>query len=48
MRKDFRAAAPILAPVAAALMVSAFVLYLMLRASGHEVTLAVRKPARKK
>jgi predicted MFS family arabinose efflux permease len=43
MRKDFRAAAPILAPVAAALMVSAFVLYLMLRASGHKVTLTVRK-----
>jgi hypothetical protein len=43
MRKDFRAAAPILAPVAAALMVSAFILYLMLRASGHEVTLTVRK-----
>jgi hypothetical protein len=43
MRKDFRAAAPILAPVAAALMVSAFILYLMLRASGHKVTLTVRK-----
>jgi hypothetical protein len=43
MRKDFRAAAPILAPVAAALMVSAFILYLMLRASGHKVRLTVRK-----
>jgi predicted MFS family arabinose efflux permease len=43
MRKDFRAAAPILAPVAAALMVCAFILYLMMRASGHEVTLTVRK-----
>jgi predicted MFS family arabinose efflux permease len=43
MRKDFRAAAPILAPVAAALMVSAFVLYLILRSSGHKVTLTVRK-----
>jgi hypothetical protein len=43
MRKDFRAAAPILAPVAAALMVCAFILYLMLRASGHKVTLTVRK-----
>jgi hypothetical protein len=43
MRKDFRAAAPILAPVAAALMVSAFILYLMLRASGHKVMLTVRK-----
>jgi hypothetical protein len=43
MRKDFRAAAPILAPVAAALMVCAFILYLMLRASGHKVRLTVRK-----
>jgi hypothetical protein len=43
MRKDFRAAAPILAPIAAALMVSAFILYLMLRASGHKVRLTVRK-----
>jgi hypothetical protein len=43
MRKDFRAAAPILAPVAAALMVSAFILYMMLRASGHKVRLTVRK-----
>jgi hypothetical protein len=43
MRKDFRAAAPILAPVAAALMVSAFILYLMLRGAGHKVRLTVRK-----
>jgi predicted MFS family arabinose efflux permease len=43
MRKDFRAAAPILAPVAAALMVCTFILYLTLRASGHKVMLTVRR-----
>ena len=43
MRKDFRAAATILAPVASALMVSAFVLYLMLRGAGHKVRLVVKK-----
>jgi len=37
MRKDFKAAAPILAPVAAALLISAFILLWLLRAAGHEI-----------
>lgn len=38
-RKDFRAAAPLLAPLAAALLLAAVILYILLRAAGHEIRL---------
>ncbi|MEM4306641.1 MAG: hypothetical protein QXD61_11805 [Candidatus Caldarchaeum sp.] len=42
-RKDFRYAAPLLAPLAAALLLAGILLYLLLRAAGKPVRLEVRR-----